>query len=81
MPDRPPWRRDEPDSPCVNICVLEPESGLCLGCLRSGAEIAAWPAMDARARRALLAALPGRRARLKPTRRGGRAARLRRDPA
>jgi predicted Fe-S protein YdhL (DUF1289 family) len=30
-------------SPCTGICQLDPESGLCRGCLRTGAEIAAWP--------------------------------------
>ena len=75
-----PWQRDEPESPpespCVKICVLDRQSGLCIGCLRSGDEIAAWPRMSAKARRALLAELPGRRAAAKPRRRGGRKARV-----
>lgn len=29
-------------SPCVGTCRLDPETGLCQGCLRSGDEIAAW---------------------------------------
>lgn len=32
-------------SPCIGVCTLDPD-GLCDGCLRSGAEIAAWLAMD-----------------------------------
>jgi len=30
-------------SPCVGICRLDPTTGLCLGCMRSADEIAAWP--------------------------------------
>lgn len=30
-------------SPCIGVCRLEPETGLCEGCMRTGAEIAAWP--------------------------------------
>ncbi len=67
------WQRDEPDSPCVQICLLHPETGLCIGCLRSGEEIARWPAMTAEERRALLAELPARKDRIAPRRRGGRA--------
>ena len=31
-----PWSRDEPDSPCRRICLIHPESGLCIGGYRSG---------------------------------------------
>jgi predicted Fe-S protein YdhL (DUF1289 family) len=30
-------------SPCVGICRLDPSTGLCLGCMRTSDEIAAWP--------------------------------------
>lgn len=30
------------ESPCVGICVIEPRSGYCEGCLRTLAEIASW---------------------------------------
>lgn len=66
-----PWQRDEPDSPCVQVCVIHRASGLCTGCLRSGEEIAAWPDMRREERLALMAELPGRRHRL-ARRRGGR---------
>lgn len=29
-------------SPCVNVCQMDPGSGLCLGCLRTLDEIAGW---------------------------------------
>lgn len=32
-------------SPCTGVCTLDLD-GLCDGCLRSGAEIAGWLAMD-----------------------------------
>ncbi|MBW7921941.1 MAG: DUF1289 domain-containing protein [Rubellimicrobium sp.] len=77
-PDRPPlWRRDEPDSPCVRICVIHPEHGICIGCHRTAAEVAGWAALDARERAAIRAELPGRGAVLR-VRRGGRGARLER---
>lgn len=69
-----PWTRDEPESPCVQICVIHPREGLCVGCLRTLDEIAAWGTMDAESRRALLDALPARAPRLRK-RRGGRAVR------
>ena len=30
------------DSPCVDICTTDPESGLCVGCGRTTEEIANW---------------------------------------
>ena len=68
------WKRDEPESPCVKICVVNPESGLCVGCRRSIDEISRWARMSADDRRAVLLALPDRRP--GPSgRRGGAAAR------
>ena len=29
-------------SPCVNVCQMDPKTGLCLGCLRTIDEIAGW---------------------------------------
>lgn len=64
------WRRREVDSPCIKICVLHPEAGLCIGCYRSIEEISNWANMPAEARRAVIAELP-RRAPLLARRRGG----------
>ena len=65
------WKRDEVESPCVKICVVNPETGLCIGCRRSVDEIARWSRMSVPERREVLAALPGRNA--GPSgRRGGR---------
>jgi predicted Fe-S protein YdhL (DUF1289 family) len=69
------WRRDEVESPCVKVCVIDPRTGLCLGCHRTLEEIAGWSSMPPEARRAVMAELPERAKRAKPVRRGGRAGR------
>lgn len=65
------WQRDEPESPCVKICVVHPESRLCTGCYRSLDEIARWASMTPEERRAVIAELPARAPRV-ARRRGGR---------
>lgn len=65
------WTRDEPQSPCVQICVLDRETGYCIGCQRTGDEIAAWSKMSNADRAALLAQLPARAEAMKPRRKGG----------
>lgn len=71
------WRRAEIESPCRKLCVLDRPSGLCLGCFRSGEEIAGWTRLSPEGRRAVMADLPRREAAFgKRPRRGGRAARL-----
>ncbi|WP_374342013.1 DUF1289 domain-containing protein [Azonexus sp.] len=50
-------------SPCINVCRMDPASGLCRGCLRTLDEIAGWSAMDPAARAATLATVAERRAR------------------
>lgn len=69
------WKRNEIESPCVKICVLHPEAKICIGCLRTGAEIAAWSRMGSEERRAVMAELPARAPQL-ARRRGGRAGRV-----
>jgi predicted Fe-S protein YdhL (DUF1289 family) len=51
-------------SPCISVCTMDAVSGLCIGCLRTLDEIAAWSVIDDATRRAIVEALPGRRARL-----------------
>jgi len=41
----PVWTRDEIDSPCIQICVVHPETRLCTGCNRSIDEITKWSKM------------------------------------
>lgn len=66
------------ETPCIKVCVLEPDSGLCIGCGRSRAEIGGWTGFAAAERRAIMAELPNRLATLtrNKQRRGGRRARL-----
>ena len=68
------WRRDEVDSPCVKICLLHPETRVCIGCYRTLDEIGRWSAMTPEERIRIMAELPARRP--EQHRRGGRAARL-----
>ncbi|HZP09713.1 DUF1289 domain-containing protein [Methyloceanibacter sp.] len=53
------------ETPCVNVCLLDSESGLCAGCGRTLEEIANWSAMSDAERRAVMAVLPARLADLK----------------
>ena len=69
------WTRDEIESPCNRICLVHREIGLCIGCLRTPGEIAAWSTMTPEARRAIIQILPERKPQLSQKRRG-RAARL-----
>jgi predicted Fe-S protein YdhL (DUF1289 family) len=73
-----PFSRDI-ETPCVKVCVLEPESGFCIGCGRTRMEIAVWLTLRPEERREVMSALPERIATLtlRKTRRGGRRARLR----
>ncbi|WP_223998792.1 DUF1289 domain-containing protein [Aureimonas sp. SA4125] len=48
------------ESPCTKICVIEPGSGHCLGCGRSGEEIGSWMAYSPQQRRSVMALLPAR---------------------
>ncbi|MEM6310763.1 MAG: DUF1289 domain-containing protein [Pseudomonadota bacterium] len=68
------WKREEVESPCVQVCVIHPETKLCLGCSRTGDEIASWSRMTPNERRAVMAQLPARDPKPKG-RRGGRARR------
>ena len=51
-------------SPCTKLCVIEPQSGLCRGCLRTLAEIAGWSGMSNAERERVMNALAERRGRL-----------------
>ena len=45
---------DEPvPSPCISVCRMDAQTGLCAGCYRTLDEIAAWGGMDDDTRRAL----------------------------
>ena len=51
-----------PISPCVGICLMDPTTRTCRGCLRTVEEIAAWYESSPAGKRAILARLAERRA-------------------
>jgi predicted Fe-S protein YdhL (DUF1289 family) len=51
-------------SPCVKTCIVDPDTGWCLGCLRDLDEIAGWSAMDDARKMAVLDRIAARRASL-----------------
>jgi predicted Fe-S protein YdhL (DUF1289 family) len=53
-------------TPCVKVCVVDGESGLCLGCYRDLAEVAGWARLSEDARARIMAELPSRRGRIRP---------------
>ena len=51
-------------SPCINVCQMDPQRGLCLGCARTLDEIARWSGMSDEQREQVLLELPERKKRL-----------------
>lgn len=72
------FRFPEIETPCIKICVVDPETQFCIGCGRTRGEIASWIGMTAEDRRVIMNALPERVATStqRKTRRGGRRGRL-----
>ncbi len=48
-------------SPCISVCQMDPQDGVCLCCYRTRAEIAAWRSMDQADQLVLLDILRDRR--------------------
>jgi predicted Fe-S protein YdhL (DUF1289 family) len=47
-------------SPCISVCRMNAQNGLCEGCLRTLDEIAAWSTMDDEGKRAVWASIARR---------------------
>jgi predicted Fe-S protein YdhL (DUF1289 family) len=47
-------------SPCVDVCIIDPDSGLCQGCRRTLDEIARWSEISEAEREQVIASLPKR---------------------
>ena len=47
-------------TPCIRVCILDPQTGLCEGCGRTREEIAAWFRLSEEDRRRIMADLPER---------------------
>jgi uncharacterized protein len=59
-------------SPCIGICSMDQESGLCSGCLRTIDEIAGWGGASEQARRAVWREIARREAMLFANGAGGK---------
>jgi predicted Fe-S protein YdhL (DUF1289 family) len=44
-------------TPCINVCILDPLTALCIGCGRTAAEITAWSTISEAERIAVMAEL------------------------
>lgn len=47
-------------SPCIKVCAVSGQNGLCIGCGRTLREIASWGSLEEPARQAIMAELPSR---------------------
>lgn len=51
-------------TPCVQVCIVDGPTGLCLGCYRTLTEIGGWSGLDDAQRAEIMAELPSRRDRI-----------------
>jgi len=58
-------------SPCVQVCIVDGPSGLCLGCFRSLSEIGSWSQMSENEREVIMNGLEARRGRIAPSKLAG----------
>ena len=66
------------ETPCIKVCVVDQETGFCVGCGRTRGEIGGWLDMSPETRREIMDLLPERVSTLtrRKARKGGRRARL-----
>ena len=57
--------RPDIQSPCIKVCAVDDETGLCLGCGRSLKEIGGWMQYDDAGRQSVMDSLPERLDRLR----------------
>lgn len=57
-------------TPCIKVCIVDGESGLCLGCYRTLEEIAGWARLSDEARAEIMSGLKARRSRIEPKKLG-----------
>ena len=53
-------------TPCIKVCVIDGETGLCMGCYRALTEVAAWQKLSDVDRARIMTELPSRRDRIRP---------------
>lgn len=49
-----------PSTPCIKVCAVSGQLGICIGCGRTLAEIASWGRLSEAERLAIMAKLPAR---------------------
>lgn len=52
---------DDVPSPCIKVCAIDADLGICRGCLRTLNEITVWSTLSPGSKRAVLARLDQRR--------------------
>ena len=57
-------------TPCVQVCIVDGPSGLCLGCYRTLQEIGGWSRLTDAQRAEIMAELPAREAKIDPAKLG-----------
>ena len=53
-------------TPCIQVCTVDGQSGLCLGCYRTLSEIAGWSKLTEPGRAEIMQTLSARRTRIAP---------------
>ncbi|MBS91590.1 MAG: DUF1289 domain-containing protein [Rickettsiales bacterium] len=48
-------------SPCINVCDMDPKTGLCIGCHRTSDEIAKWKGFNENEKKKILRLLRDRK--------------------
>jgi predicted Fe-S protein YdhL (DUF1289 family) len=49
------------ESPCIDVCTLDPAKSVCIGCLRTIEEIVAWASYSDEVRSRIMKQLPDRK--------------------
>ena len=57
-------------TPCVQVCIVDGESALCLGCYRTLTEVAGWSRLSDAERAQIMGELAARKSRIRPEKRG-----------
>ncbi|GAB5458449.1 MAG: DUF1289 domain-containing protein [Henriciella sp.] len=55
------------ETPCIKVCAVSGDTGICLGCGRSLQEIGAWAGLTPQQRREIMDTLPARMQNLQET--------------
>ena len=65
------WKRNEIESPCIKLCVIDVNHKLCIGCFRTTAEITKWSKLTSVKRKEIMETLKKRGEAILPKRRAG----------